>query len=91
MKGRTCLVTGATHGIGFATARGLARAGATVVVHGCSAARVETVVGTIRRATGNPAVSGLVADFSSLGDQRQLFWQVDDDEVGRLVGGEMCV
>ena len=24
-------------------------------------------------------------------DQRQLFWQVDDDEVGRLVGGEMCV
>ena len=24
-------------------------------------------------------------------DQRQLFWPVDDDEVGRLVGGEMCV
>ena len=24
-------------------------------------------------------------------DCEQLFWQVDDDEVGRLVGGEMCV
>ena len=24
-------------------------------------------------------------------DQRQLFWPVDDDEVGRLVDGEMCV
>ena len=22
---------------------------------------------------------------------RQLFWQVNDDAVGRLVGGEMCV
>ena len=31
----------------------------------------------------------LLRDLPS--DQRQLFWPVDDDEVGRLVDGEMCV
>ena len=50
--------------------------------------------------SGNPPI-GLFADLAQTcsmlqtpflpGDQRQLFWQVDDDEVGRLVGGEMCV
>ena len=34
MNGRICVVTGATHGIGLETARVLAAAGATVVVHG---------------------------------------------------------
>ena len=47
MTGHICLVTGSTHGIGLATAMGLARVGATVVVHGRNAARVETVVETI--------------------------------------------
>ena len=72
MKGRTCLVTGATQGIGFATAKGLAPAGATVVVHGPDTAGVEMVVETIPCATGNPAVSGLVADFSSLDEVRRM-------------------
>ena len=30
-------------------------------------------------------------NFETAVDQRQLFWPVDDDEVGRLVDGEMCV
>ena len=57
MTGRICLVTESTHGIGLATAMGLARAGATVVVHGRNAAWVETVVETIRGEPGNRAVS----------------------------------
>ena len=57
MTGHICLVTGSTHGIGLATAMGLARVGATVVVHGHNAARVETVVDTIRDEPGNRAAS----------------------------------
>ena len=39
MSGRTVLVTGATDGLGRGLARALVEAGATVLVHGRSAAR----------------------------------------------------
>ena len=42
LKGRKAIVTGSTAGIGRATAEGLARAGAAVVVSGRGAARVRT-------------------------------------------------
>ena len=72
MQGRTCFVTGSTSGIGFETAKGLAQAGATVVVHGPAADPLKTAIETIRRQTGNPAISGLVADFSSLDEVRRM-------------------
>ncbi|HEY3446505.1 MAG TPA: SDR family NAD(P)-dependent oxidoreductase [Myxococcales bacterium] len=41
LDGRICLVTGATSGIGQATAEGLARLGGTVVLAGRSAAAAK--------------------------------------------------
>jgi retinol dehydrogenase-12 len=72
MAGKTCLVTGATAGIGRVTARELARRGATVVVVGRSRERCEAAVEAIRRETGNPAVESLTADLSSQEDVRRL-------------------
>lgn len=72
MKGRVCLVTGASHGIGFATASALAAAGATVVLHGRDPERVETLCRMIQQHTGSQSVSGLAADFSSLSEVRRL-------------------
>ena len=72
MAGKVCLVTGATSGIGEATARELARRGATVVVVGRSADRCAATVEPIRRQTGNPAVESLTADLSSLAEVRRL-------------------
>lgn len=43
MNGRICIVTGATHGIGRATARALAASGATVLVHGRDLVRARAV------------------------------------------------
>lgn len=66
LRGRTAIVTGSTAGIGRATAEGLARAGAAVVVNGRGAARVEEAVRQIRQAVPNSDVSGVAADLSSL-------------------------
>src|SRR5262245_43262976 len=72
MKGKVCLVTGATAGIGEVTARELARRGACVVLAGRSRERCEAKAEAIRRETGNPAVEYLVADLSSQAEVRRV-------------------
>lgn len=76
LSGRTCLVTGATHGIGRATAEALAREGATVLVHGRDSAIVGVVCRELLRSTGGAHVEGVVADFSSLAAVRRLAAEV---------------
>jgi NAD(P)-dependent dehydrogenase (short-subunit alcohol dehydrogenase family) len=65
MRGRVCLITGATSGIGRVTAEALARRGATVVIVARDRARAEAAVGEITSRTGNPQVTYLLADLSS--------------------------
>jgi NAD(P)-dependent dehydrogenase (short-subunit alcohol dehydrogenase family) len=72
MNGRVCVVTGATHGIGVATARELAARGATVVIHGRDRARAAAVAAELRRATGNHEVHSAQADFAELAQVRRL-------------------
>ncbi len=72
MKGKICLVTGATAGIGRATAVGLARQGALVVITGRDAARTQETLEAIRNETGNRQVESLLADFSSQAEVRRL-------------------
>lgn len=72
MTGKVCLVTGATAGIGEATARALARRGARVVIVGRSQSRCQATVDAIRRETGNPDVEFIRADLSSQAEIRRL-------------------
>jgi retinol dehydrogenase-12 len=72
MQDKTCLVTGATSGIGRVTARALAQQGATVLVVGRNAERGATVVRDIIQATGNGRVELLLADLSVQAQVRQL-------------------
>ena len=69
---RTTLVTGATSGIGAATAEALARRHWTVVIVGRNAARCESMVAHIRQTTGNAAIHFLVGDLSSQADVRRI-------------------
>ncbi len=78
MKGKTCLVTGATSGIGEITARELARMGARVVVVGRSAERCGATLDRIRSETGSDAVESMVADLSVQSEVRRLAAEVRD-------------
>lgn len=72
MTGKVCLVTGANSGIGKATAMGLARIGATVLMVCRSRERGETAQAEIVRESGNRHVDLLIADLSSQGSIRKL-------------------
>lgn len=72
MRGKVCMVTGATAGIGQVTAAALAAQGAHVIVVGRNRAKAQQVVGEIRRQSGNKAVWYLLADFSDLEQVRDL-------------------
>ena len=65
LEGKTALVTGSTAGIGYAAARGLAQEGASVVVNGRTAARVQEAVGKLKQDTGNEKISGVAADLGT--------------------------
>jgi retinol dehydrogenase-14 len=78
MAGKTVLVTGATGGIGKATAIGLAALGARVGITGRDLKRVEAAAVEVRRATGNPQVDAFGADLSSQAEVRRLAAEVLD-------------
>lgn len=72
MRGKTVMVTGATGGIGFATARGLAAKGAELILVGRAGEKCARAADAINAAIANSTVSYLVADLSSLREVRRL-------------------
>ena len=75
MVGKTVLVTGATSGIGRATALGLAMMGARVAITGRSSDRTEDAARDIG-AAGGGQIEVFVADLSSQSQLRRLADQV---------------
>lgn len=69
---RTCLVTGATNGIGRATARGLAEMGASVFLVARNPERAEQTVSEIATQTGNSKLTVLMGDLGKLSDVRRI-------------------
>ena len=75
MAGKTVLITGATSGIGRATALGLARMGAHLAITGRDRVRTEDAAREIRAAGGGQA-DMLVAELSSQSEVRRLAEEV---------------
>ncbi|NDJ77543.1 MAG: SDR family oxidoreductase [Chloroflexi bacterium] len=72
LHGNVCLITGATDGIGKATARELARQGATVVGTGRNPEKTERVLAEIKRDSGSDDVNFLLADLAEMDQVRAL-------------------
>ncbi|MBA1247375.1 SDR family NAD(P)-dependent oxidoreductase [Pseudomonas luteola] len=66
LSGKTAIVTGSTRGIGFAIAKGLAQAGATVVINGRSAPSVDKAVSLLQQYVPDATLRGVVADVGSV-------------------------
>jgi NAD(P)-dependent dehydrogenase (short-subunit alcohol dehydrogenase family) len=65
LSGKTAIVTGSTAGIGFAIAKGLAEAGAAVVVNGRSEAVVEDAVRRLAETVPSTVIRGRAADVGT--------------------------
>ena len=76
LTGKKAVVTGSTAGIGFVTALGLAREGASVVVNGRTTARVDSAVRRIRQALPIADVTGVAADLATAEGCVQMIAQV---------------
>jgi NAD(P)-dependent dehydrogenase (short-subunit alcohol dehydrogenase family) len=72
ITGKTVLVTGATNGIGFITARELAKMGATVLMVARDETRGRAKLEEIRQAVPNAKLELFLADLSSMASIRQL-------------------
>ena len=73
---KTILVTGATDGIGLATARALAERGCAVIVHGRNEERAGEAAHELASTTGSRQVSPVAADFGSLAAVRAMADQI---------------
>lgn len=75
---KTILLTGATDGIGLATARMLASMGHTLLLHGRSADKLRTLEKELSALSGSGRVETYVADLSRLADVALLIEQVTE-------------
>jgi NAD(P)-dependent dehydrogenase (short-subunit alcohol dehydrogenase family) len=81
LRGKRALVTGSTAGIGLAAAAGLYREGASVVINGRTAQRVNEAVLKIQGAGGDGKISGVAADLSTAEGVAELVRQLPDVDI----------
>lgn len=73
LSGKTALVTGSTEGIGFAAAKGLAAAGATVIVNGRTTEKTEAAAQRLRDVVPGATIRAAAADLGTAEGCAALF------------------
>jgi len=81
LTGKRAFVSGSTQGIGYAIARALLGEGASVVVNGRSADRVQEAVRQLEVEVPGAVVSGIAADFADASQVRRLLDQLGEVDI----------
>ncbi|WP_142804342.1 SDR family oxidoreductase [Tepidiphilus sp. J10] len=81
LQGKKAVVSGSTSGIGFATAKALAREGAEVVINGRSPQRVEAAIARLRAEVPQARLIGVAADLSTAEGCEALLHAVPQTDV----------
>lgn len=81
LQGKAVFITGSTAGIGFATARTLAREGATIILNGRTKEKLKEAVQKLQQEFSNITISGLVADFSKQKDVVELLEKLPEIDI----------
>ncbi|MCF4976704.1 SDR family NAD(P)-dependent oxidoreductase, partial [Pseudomonas lactis] len=66
VSGKVAIVSGSTAGIGLGISQALAQSGATVVVIGRDAGKVDDALASIRQAVPAAQLRGVVADLGTV-------------------------
>jgi NAD(P)-dependent dehydrogenase (short-subunit alcohol dehydrogenase family) len=81
LTAHTALVSGSTAGIGLAIAATLAQEGATVIINGRTAERVNGAIAQIKQTVTDAKLQGVVADLGTQVGASELFEQVPDVDI----------
>ena len=66
LKNKRVFISGSTKGIGFATAKTLAKEGATVIINGRSQESINKALSELKKEVPEELVSGIACDFSKI-------------------------
>ena len=81
LSGRKAIVTGSTGGIGFAVAKGLAGAGAALVLNGRTGSRVMQAVRALQKEVPTATITGVAADLATADGVASFLSQVPSADI----------
>ncbi|TPW31300.1 SDR family NAD(P)-dependent oxidoreductase [Pararhizobium mangrovi] len=81
LSGKRAVVTGSTGGIGYAIAKGLAGAGASVVVNGRKQDRVDAAISKLKKEVEGAGIEGVAADLGSAEGCKALIDAVPETDI----------
>lgn len=81
LKNKTALVTGSTAGIGLAIAKSLLKKGASVIINGRTAHRIEQAINLLPHEIPCGKVTGIAADFEDIQQVAGLVKQVRNIDI----------
>ncbi len=81
LSGKRAVITGSTAGIGFAIAKGLAGAGALVVINGRSDGSVKAATEALKKSVPKAEVDGVAADLATAQGAADFIKRVPDADI----------